>query len=204
MKKVFNTVKKAGPCLGEHDHPFIWTLLKSAQHQNETILQRRKMSWAVTEDVGERGPAINLNVFTWLHNIHAKKLFNTAKGARLCLGEHGPAISSTVFENFHIIQMRRVFNFVKWPGLCLGEHDYPFIWTLLKVCTTTKRDDSSTPRNELGRDKGCWGARLSRKLQCLTSRPNGSSTPWKKLNRVWGSTTQPSVQMFLKSFIPSR
>ena len=149
------------------------------------------MSWAVTGDVGERGRAINLNVFTWLHNFHTKRFFNTVKKTRACLGEHNPAITSNVFEKFHTIQIRRVFNTVKWPGLCLGEHDYPFIWTLLKVCTTPKWIDFSTQRNELGRDKVCWGARPSHKLECLTSRRNGFSTPWKELGRVWRSTTQP-------------
>ena len=149
------------------------------------------MSWAVTRDVGERGPAMNLNVFTWLHNNHRKNIFNTVKETKPCLGEHGPAISSTVFEKLYTIQIRRVFNTVKWPGLCLGEHDYPFIWTLLKVCTTPKRNDSSTPRNELGRDRGCWGALPCHKLECLTFRRNRSSTLWKELGRVWRSTTQP-------------
>ena len=38
-------------------------------------IQRHKMSLVVTEDVGERGPAINLNDFIWFHNIETKKNF---------------------------------------------------------------------------------------------------------------------------------
>ena len=159
------------------------------------------MSWVVTGDVGERGPAIDLNVFEWLHNIQTKrffnsvkrtgpclrehgpainlnvfewlhnnqtkKFFNTVKGTGPCLGELGPALNSNVFETFHTIQTRNFFNLVNWAGPCLGEHDQPFIWTLLKVCITSGRRDFSTPRFELGRDKGCWGARLSYSLECF-------------------------------------
>ena len=59
------------------------------------------MSRAVTGDVGERGPAINLNVFKWLHNIQTKQLFNFVKGTGLCLGENGPAVNLNVFEKFY-------------------------------------------------------------------------------------------------------
>ena len=58
---------------------------KSAQHQNEMIFQRREMNWAVTKDVGERGPAINVKAFSWLHNKKTKKIFNTVKGTGPCL-----------------------------------------------------------------------------------------------------------------------
>ena len=135
-----------------------------AQHQSETILQRCKMSLAVTGDVGKCGPTKNLHVFTWLHNIQTKTSFNTVKKTGPCLGEHGPSISSSVFEKFRTIQNRKFFNTVKWAGPCLGEHDQPFVWTLLNVCITSKRNDFSTPRNELGRGKGCWGARPSLEL----------------------------------------
>ena len=166
-KRFFNTVKCPGPCLGEHKRSFIWTLLivcitskrnNSSTPQNE--LCRDKGCW------GARS-AINLNVFNWLHNIQTKTFFNTVKGTGPCLEEHGPAISSNVFEKLHTIQMRRVFNTVKWAGPCLGEHDQPFIWTLLKVCSTSKRNNSSTPQNELGRDRGCWKVRPSHKLECF-------------------------------------
>ena len=126
---------------------------KYAQLQNQTILQRREMSWAVTGDVGERGPAINLSVFTWLHNIQRKKFINTVYKTGPCLGEHNPAISSIVFEKLHFIQTKKFLNTVKCPGPCLGEHERPFIWTLLNVCITSKRNDSSAPRIKLGRDR---------------------------------------------------
>ena len=139
----------------------------SAQLQNETILQRRDMSWAVTGDIGERGPAINLNVFTRLQNIHTKTFFITVKRIGPCFREHNPAISSNVFEKLHTIQTKRFFNTVKWAGPCLEKHDQPFIWTLMKICITSKRNDFLTPRNKLGRDRGCWGARPSHKLECF-------------------------------------
>ena len=136
-----------------------------AQHQNKMNLQRRVMSWAVTGDLGERPLAINLNLFTWLHNIQTKTFFNTVKGTGPCLREHNSAISSNVFQKLHTIQIRRVFKSVKCVLPCLGEHDQPFIWTLLNVCKTTKQNDSSKTRSELGRDRGCWGARPSYKFE---------------------------------------
>ena len=63
------------------------------------------MSWAVTGDNGERGPALNLIVFKLLHKIQTKK-FNTVKKFGPCLGEHGPALIWNVFEKFHINQTR--------------------------------------------------------------------------------------------------
>ena len=65
-----------------------------------------------------------------------------------------------------------------------------------------------TPRNELGRDRGCWGARPSHQLECfrngcITSRRKSFSTSWKELGRVSGNTTQPKIWMFLKNFTPS-
>ena len=141
---------------------------KSAQHQNEMILQRRKMSWAVTKDVGERGPAINLNVFHWLHNIQTKKFFNSVKTTEPCLGEHGPAARSNVFEKLHTIQMKKVFDTMKRAGPCLREQDHPFIWTLLKACITSKQEEFSTPQSGFGRDRGCWGARSRNELEWFT------------------------------------
>ena len=160
-------MKCAGPCLGEHDQPFIWTLLNVCITSKPNDLSTPRNELGCNRGCWERGPAINLNVFRWLHNIQTKKFFNTVKATGPCLGEHGPAISSNVFEKLHTIQMRRVFNTVKWAGPCLGEHDHPFIWTLLKVCTTSNGNDFSTPGNELGRDRGCWGARPSHKLECF-------------------------------------
>ena len=141
------------------------------------------MSWAVTGDVGERGPAINLNAFEWLHNIQPKTFFNTVVGTGPCLKEHGPAIDLRVFEKLHNFQTKNLFKTVKWTGPCLGEHDQPFISTWLKVFLTPRRKDFSTPRNELGRDSGCWGARPSHQLECfrngcITSRRKGFSIPW--------------------------
>ena len=75
--------------------------------------QHHEMSWAVTGDVGERGPAINLNGFKRVHNIQTKRFFNTVKGTGPCLGEHGPAINSNVFEEFPTIQTRKLFDTVK-------------------------------------------------------------------------------------------
>ena len=135
----------------------------SAQLQNETSLQRRKMSCAVTGDVGECGPAMSLNVFKSLHNIQTRGSINTVKDFGLYLGEHGSAICSNVFEKLHTIQTKKFLHTVKWTGPCLGEHDEPFIWTLVKVSITSKRNHSSTPRKELTRDKRCWGARPSLK-----------------------------------------
>ena len=159
------------------------------------------MRCAVTGDVGECGPAMNLSVFSWLHNIETKRFFNTVKGTGPCLVEHGPAINLTVFtwlqnthtkkffntvnrtgpclkehnpavrsnvlERLQAIQTKKFFNIVKWAALCLGEHDHVFVWTLLHVCITSKGNDSSTPGNELRRDKGCWGARPNHQLKCF-------------------------------------
>ena len=85
------------------------------------------MSWVETEDVGERGPAENLNGFKRVHNIQTKRFFNTVKGTGPCLGEHGLGIKSNVSKGFHIIQTRNMFDTVKWAGSCLGEHDQPLI-----------------------------------------------------------------------------
>ena len=70
-----------------------------------------------------------------------------------------------------------------------------------------KKKRCLTPRNELGRDRGCWGARPSHQLEsfrngCITSRRKSSSTSWKELGRVSDSTTQPKIWIFLKSFTP--
>ena len=145
----------------------------------------------------------------WLHNIQSKKFCNTVNRIRPCLEKHELAKVSNVFEKFHAIRTKSWLNAVNWAGPCLGEHDQPFIWTLLKICITSKRKESSTTRNELGRDRGCWRARPSHQLECfrngcITSRQKISSTPWKELGRVSGSTTQPKFWMFLKSFTPSR
>ena len=166
------------------------------------------MSWAVTGDVGEPGLAINLNVFKSLHNIQSKKFCNTVNRLGPCFKKHDPAKISTLFEKFHALRTISWLNAVNWSGPCLGEHDQPVIWTLLKIGTTSKQEESSTPRNELGRDKGCWAARPSHQLEsfwigCITFRQKSSSTPWKELGRVWGSTTQLKIGMFLKGFTPS-
>ena len=116
------------------------------------------MNWAVTGDVGERGPTINLNVFRRLHNTQTKRFLNTVNRIGPCLKEHYPAKLSYVFDKFHAIRTKSWLNTVIWAGPCLREHDQPFIWTLLIVCITSRRKDSSTPRNELGRDRGCWRA----------------------------------------------
>ena len=167
LKRFFKTVKWAGPCLGEHDHPFIWTLLKvcTTPKQNDASTPRNELG----RDRGCWGarPSHKLECFYVLHNIQTNNIFNIVRGIGPCLGEHGPAINSSVFEKFHTIQMKRVFNTVKWAGPCLGEHDHPFIWTLLKICTTSKQNDSWTPRNELGRDRRSWGARPSHQLESV-------------------------------------
>ena len=166
-EKVFNTVKWAGPCLGEHDHPFIWTLL------NVCITSKRNDFSTPRNELGrDRGcwgarPSHKLECFYMAAEQPYKKFFNTVNRTGPCLGEHGPAISSNVFEKLHTIQIKKVVNTVKWAGPYLGEHDHPFIWTLLNVCTTSKRNEFSTPRNDLGRDRGCWGARPSHELECF-------------------------------------
>ena len=110
--------------------------------------------------------------WTWMF-LHGCKItikifsIHTVKRAGPCLGEHGQAISSNVFEKLHTIQRKRFFNTVKCYGSCLGEHERPLIWTLLNVCITSKQNDSSTPETELGRDRGCWGARPSHELECF-------------------------------------
>ena len=140
---------------------------KSAQHPNEMIFRRCKMSWAVPGDVGERGPAINTNVFTRLQNIHTSRFFKTEKKLGRVWGNTTQPQIRMFLKRFVPSRRKRFFNNVKWAGPCLGEHERPFIWTLLKVCTISKRNDSSTPRNELGRDRGCWRARPSHKLECF-------------------------------------
>ena len=119
---------------------------------------------------GMLGSAAKPSTWMFLHGcrISIKIIsIHTVKGTGPCLKKHGPAISSTVFEKLHTIQRKRFFNTVKCVGPCLGEHDHPFIWTLLKVCTTSKRNESSTPETELGRDRGCWGARPSHQFECF-------------------------------------
>ena len=71
------------------------------------------------------------------------------------------------FKNLLPSKGKKFFKTVKCVRPWLGEHDQPLIWTLLKVCTTTKQNDSSTPRSELGRDRGCWDARPSHQLECF-------------------------------------
>ena len=160
-------MKWAGPCLGEHDHPFIWTLLNVCitSKRNESSTPRNELR----RDRGCWGarPSHQLECFYMAAEHPYKKFFNTVNKTGPCLGEHNPAKSSNVFEKLHTIQKKRNFNTVKWAGPYLGEHDHPFIWTLLKVCTTSKRNEFSTPRNELGRDKGCWGAHPSHELECF-------------------------------------
>ena len=144
--------------------------------------------------------------WTWMFFMAAehpdKKVHQHREQNWAVFGKHCPTISSNVFEKLRTIQMRRFFNTVKCPGPCLGEHERPFIWTLLNVCITSKRNDSSTPRIELGRDRKNepWQKKLGSAAQpstwmclngCITSRRKSFSTPWKKLGRVWGSTAQP-------------
>ena len=199
--RFFNTVIRKVLCLGEHDHPFIWTFLKLCitSKRNESSTPRNELSR--DKDIGERGPAINLNVSKRLQNIQTKQFFNTVKRTGLCLKDHNPAISSNVFEKLHTmqkkkvfntvkttgpclvehcsaissnvfetlhtIQTKRVFNTVKWAGPCLEQHYHPFTWTLLKVCTITKRNVFLTPQKKLGRDRGCREARPSHELECV-------------------------------------
>ena len=156
----------------------------------------------------EAAPPSTWMSLKWLHNIHTKSFFNRVKGTWPCLEKHGLAIQLNVFKKFHINRTKNCFNTVKWAGPCLGEHDQPFIWTLLKVCITSKRHLCLTPWNELGRDRGCWGARPSHYLErlwngCITFRPKAFVTPWIDMGRVWGSTTQPKFWRFLKCFMPS-
>ena len=116
------------------------------------------MSWAVTGDVGERGPAINLNVFKWLHNIQSKKFCNTVNRIGPCLGKHDPAKISNVFEKLHAIQTKSWLNAVIWTGPCLGKHDQPFIWTLLKICTTSKQKQIFDAAKRAGPWQGMLGS----------------------------------------------
>ena len=143
------------------------------------IPQRREKSWAVTGDVGERGPAINLNGSKLLQNIQTKKFFNTVKGTGPCLGEHSPAIDLSISEKLHTIQTGKCFNTVKWAGSCLGEHDQPLIWTLLTICIIPLRKTSWTPRFELIRDKRFWGAQ-----------------PTHQLKRFWMAYSHPDKKVF--------
>ena len=163
--------------------------------------QRRELSWAVTGDVGERGPAINLFLLRWRHNIQPKIFFNTVNRTGPCLGEHGPAAKSIVFENLHTMQPKNYFNTVKWAGPCLGEHEQPFIWTLLKICITSRRNDSSTPRNQLSRVLEEHGPALRsnvfEKLHTIQTK-NFFNTET-ALDRVSESTTSRSFERCWKS-----
>ena len=94
-----------------------------ALYHDKKIVQRCQMNWAVTGDVGERGPAINWKVFNRLHNIQTKRIFNTVKGTGMCLWEHGLAINSIVFEKLHTSQTKKWLNTVKWAGPCLREQN---------------------------------------------------------------------------------
>ena len=195
-KNFFHIVKYVRLCFREHHQPFIWTLLKlcitsrrndssvfggarSAVHLNvveslhniktKNFFNAARLAgpWQGMLIVEERGPAINLNVFEWLHNIQTKRFFNIVKGTGLFLREHGPAINLNVLEKLLTIQKNNFFNSVNITGPCLSWHYQPFIWTVLKVCIRSRRKCSLTPRNELDRDKRCWGARPSHKLECF-------------------------------------
>ena len=124
-----------------------------------------------------------------LHNTQTKRFFNTVNKLGPCLGEHDPSKLSNVFKKLHAIRTKSWLNTVNWAGPCLGDHDQPFIWTLLKVCITSKPYPCLPPWNELGRDRGCWGAWPSSQLEsfwngCITSKQKGFATRWKELGRV--------------------
>ena len=179
-------------------------------HNIKTFFMFNAVKWAGPWQgmVGSAAQPSTWKFLKWLHNTQTKKFCNSVNKYGPCLGKHDPAKISNIFEWFHTIRTISWPNAVIWAGPCLGEHNQPFIWTLLKICNTSKRKESSTPRNELGHDRGCWEARPSHQLECfwngcITSRRKGSSTPWNELGLVWGSTTQPKCWMFLKSFTPS-
>ena len=242
-KKFCNTVISNGAVFKKARASQIFECFwKASCHPDEKLTQHRDMNWTV---FGGTRPAVHLNVVESLHNIKKKTLFNAVKWAgpwqkmlgsaaqpsiwmflkRLrniqtkrffntvnrigpCLEEHDPSKLSNVFWKLHAIRTKSWLNTVNWAGPCLGEHDQPFIWTLLKVCITSKRYPCLTPWNELGRDWACWGARPSNQLESfwngsITSKRKGSSTSWKEFGRVSGSTTKPNLWMFLKSFTPS-
>ena len=160
--KIFsNTVKWAGPSLKEHVQPFIWTLLKVCitSKRNDSSTPRNELG----RDKGCWGarPGHKLYCYLMANNIQTKRFFSTVIGTEPCLGEHDLAISSNVLEKLHTNQ-KKFLNPVKLAGPCLGEHDQPFIWTLLKLCTTSKRNESSTPQNELDR---VWRSKTSRSFE---------------------------------------
>ena len=73
MKEIFNTVRRAGPCLGEHDPAIELTVferLLNINNQNEKNISHREKIWAVIGDVGMHCPAIELIVFKSLLNIN--------------------------------------------------------------------------------------------------------------------------------------
>ena len=153
------------------------------------------MSWAVTGDVGERGPVLNMKVFTWLQNIHTSRIFNTVKGTGLCLGKHNPATSSNVFETLFTIQTKIFFNTVDWAGPCLGATRPSGILNVFEKLHCIKTKSFFNAANWAGPWQGMLGSAAQQWKWmflhgCITSKRNGSSTPWKELAVLGGA--QPS------------
>ena len=125
---------------------------KASYLSKEKVFQKRKMPWTVF------GGARTSVIWT-LMNVYITSKRNDSLTPRNELGRDKGcwgARPSHKLESLtwpHNIQTSRFFNIVIRTGPCLSEHDQPFIWTFMKNCITSKRNDSSTPQNELGCDR---------------------------------------------------
>ena len=143
-KWFFNAAKWAGPwqgMLGNTAQPSTWMFLHgcitstrngfSAPWKELAVLEGAQPShkfdflWKASYRPNKNnlldGPAINLNVFTWLHKIHTKRFFNTVKGTGPCLKGHNQAVTSNVFETLYINPDEKVFQHREMSGTVFRE-----------------------------------------------------------------------------------
>ena len=148
-------------------------------------------------------------ILKWLHNILTKKVLQHRERNWAVFGGARPNLNFECFWKASRHPEKKVDS-TPWIELdrvwgSTTSRSFERCWK----SAHHQKKKCLTPRNELGRDRGSWGARPSHQLDsfwngCITSRRKSSSTPWKELGRVWGSTTQPKIGMFLKSFTPSQ
>ena len=163
------------------------------------------MSWAVTGDVGERGPAINLNGFKWLQIIQTKRIFNTVEKHWAVLNYERPSRKfdgiwkASYGPDEQMLQHREM----SWP--VFGGARPTVQSNVFDNLYNIKRKDFSTPWKELGitsnekifqhREKKWFFNTVKRKEPAMflksfiSSRRENALTPWNELDRVWGSTT---------------
>ena len=99
----------------------------------------------------------------WIASYHPEeKSFQHRKMSRIVFGGARPSVHLNVVECLHNNKTKWFFNAAKWAGPWQG-----------------MLGSAAQPST--------WMCLIG----CITSRRKVSSTPWKKLGRVWGSTAQP-------------